>query len=342
MAFQVINFIILLVLALATLRNVIAHFLSIPADKPWSWVFYPQYDKQLLRQLLRELGIDEEVVRTQIRRSRSTVNVAVRAETSLVELLSKYIVTTENELYYGHGGLFKSRFYVNTMDAALNSDDLRTMADLIADLVYRREDRPIPDYVLTPKAGNPLLGRKFAEMHRLISVLGKDPAENSYARIDPADAQLSLLVNFEGARWLLRNAAQTPSKALRGILVDCNATSGTQVLGAIRAFNDNLKAFQRETASCTNIDPIGEAYILFSPNHGDALDRAFRQHGIVCHRYFDLEEDLKRELYEYRDSTGFTHLDYMRDDHREFIDQFIKKLWDRDLFRTTARPQDSQ
>ena len=329
--------IIIIILALETLRNVIAWLGIVPKGKKYSWLIYRSYSSLIVEDTLTALGFtnqkQKEILNTITYLGDS--NVIKGAAKELVLLLSNYTRETTLELTYGKNTPVNTKYYINTMEASQNPLHLDIMCKIMMSLINK--DNSIhkrPDFIITPKIGNPVFGHKFAEMNRMICLLRKGGSDKSRAQFDhTADITTSavdnLRVNYEGFQYLLNksNELQVGNKPLYGVIIDCNASGGSEILETIQEFNKLIEQTHLK------IERIQYAYILFRPDvHADA-DKSFHENGYFLKRYFDLDEDTKKLLIDIK--TPKTNLTKRKSKKNAIeIMDILKELYDKHYIKT--------
>jgi hypothetical protein len=128
--------------------------------------------------------------------------------------------------------------------------------------------------------------------NKVLSIIAKDKNE----LIESGQYLLDCQIKYEGLLDL-KNKAKDFKRNLKGIAVTCNLANGGSFLDAIVTFNDNLKELKK-VGYPLNIDPISHVYVLYRAINDSKLDQNFNEAGLICYRYFDLTEDLKKNLYD--------------------------------------------
>lgn len=337
--FSIINGLILFVLALATLRAVIRNFFPIiPRDRKWSWIVYNQYDKELLLNVFRKLGFTEDTVIKGLRRAESESRFTSPPlpsyyDKELIELVSKYIYYSKKPLTFGKNSIVKTHYYINTMEASHNNEHSKLMCEIIGSQVIK-EIGHLPDFIICPKAGNPLLGRRFAHTYQIISIFGKSSEEKSLANIDEFDYKNRLLINIEGSNYLIKKAEENVHKQLEGILIDCNTSSGTQIIDVMNNYNEIIKNIRTDSGEKINIEPIKKAFVFFVIVDEESkidIDNNFEKKDYNLYRGYDLTEELKKQIYNFIDKNK--ELKYYTRKGKIFIDEFIRKSKDLNCYK---------
>jgi hypothetical protein len=280
---SIINDVILGILALATLREVIAMVGIVPRYRKWSWLIYNKYDDTVIAQTLGKLGLSLDDIKERISKPKYHGQFLDK----LICLCINNITKSEDETAsYGadRNNSVSSQYYINTMEASHDKEDLDTMIDCIVHLSKKK----LPDFIITPKFGNSYLsagiGRRFPNVK---TILVKDPSDGSYWHGESSKSE----VNFEGINKLV-DYSRVANKELYGIAIDDNASRCTTIQETIKMFNETI------CSKYPNIKKIDEALVLFRVKT-DEIDG-----DIKVHRYFDLDEDMKQYLWEKRQGIG--------------------------------------
>ncbi|WIV13135.1 hypothetical protein [Proteiniborus sp. MB09-C3] len=329
-----LNMIILFILSLTTLRDIVAMTGWISFNSKFAPLVYGRYDKEIIKKCLQELGFSPsksneicialEIISRENRVEDSLCEDKVNLY-KLIELISKYIVCFDNYIQYGKITPTSSKYYVSTMEASKNDEDLMKMAYIIShlintDFIKQKIDRT-PDFILTPKSGNPLLGSKVAEINKYISVFRKSPEDESSSRISRKEYYKELMTNYEGT-WELLEKSSKSDKKLFGVAIDCNLSGGKQIINMMEHFNNIIENEK------LNIDKVKNAYVLFrADSDGEDIKEKFNAYGFTISKYFDLDENVKKLLYEYKNkSTNGNYLNMFIGEDKEKIEEIIGRL----------------
>jgi len=198
------------------------------------------------------------------------------------------------------------------------------MSDLLIYLIKVIYSKNL-DFIIVPKSGNPLLGSHIAKKINARCILYKDKDDASRAN-DPQVAtgescpELDLKINFEGANFLDRN------KNLRGVVLDCNTSAGCKLIEVAQEFNKAI------TKANTNISKITDIFTLFRVDDMcKDIDAEFKYKGFKLHRFFDLNESLKQDIFKMQHEDIDCH-----SNKRQHIDDIIEKMNSSDLLRLNA------
>lgn len=321
---NIITAFILILLAIATLRDVIIKFNLYPKKGFLSRWFKSNYEIQLLKDALEDMGYTKSETEEIFQISKETEKKfkELKCPEYLISLIVNYIYTLSDEKEYGNNTKHKSKYYIPTMEMVHNDDYLIMMTTIMCSLIASDEKRKKNiDFIIVPKSGNPLLANSVAKNYKANLLVLKGKKEESSIKIAiEEDPNIYFKINFEGGNELLKRAEANPNKKLNGIVVDCNASGGAQVLDAINNFNAMVDK------GVINAEYVSAAYVLFraddSENKFDNKMINTNRYRLV--RYFDLNEELKCELSDYALKNKAT--DYINEENIKTIDGFIDKL----------------
>lgn len=298
-----INYIILTLLGLMTLRDIVGLMGVVKYDDSFlSNLVYGRYDKQIIKRTLRELGYNNE---TKVKKGNKVL--ALQSELNikacdkginikkLTFLVSEYILKFDQDITYGKNTPVSTKYFINTMEASKNPESLQKMIELIHYLVYLEVRNGtlsgMPDFILTPKNGNPLIGSAYADRYEIMSIFAKSKHDRSRSTFKRTN-MLNYQTNFEGAIALSKLESLNITRELIGVAIDCNVSGGTQILEMMKDFNDCIKTHS------LNIEPIKVASVLFKVDKKDInIDRKFAEENFVIKRFFDIDEESKKALY---------------------------------------------
>lgn len=288
-----IDKIILIFLGLMTLRDIIAFSGIVPQNKKFSWIIYNNYDSYIINETLKSVGIEKQDVKSLIsKKTFEKTHHEINLE-NLIEIISKYIIYHQGKVEYGYKTPINTTFYISTVEAAYEPDYLSWMCFLINDLVldnYNKKNIPkLPDFIITPKGGNTHLGRTFADSRNILFVTSKYSVRSTYVTFLKNEYEYNLKTNYEGSWKLLEKQKDSEQDKLYGIVVDCNTTTGEQIIDTISDFNHLISELK------LNVEQITDAFTLFRPvdNEECDIDQKFESSGFKLHRYFDLTESNK-------------------------------------------------
>lgn len=295
---NIVNIVILSILSVKSLLDVIIMTGILPENR-FTKILYDNYQKVFISKTTRSIHkkispmLDEKKGHQYSRHE--------KPEEYLISLLSRYVCLYPNNCY-GVDTKSKSDYYINMLDASLNKEDLDDMEKLIYELIsFERKDRI--DFIITPKNGNTILAKCYSDLHRCVPLFWKSESNSSkviYTTIDEmTQFPNQLFVNFEGSSHLNFDR----SKKLRGIVLDCNCSGGKGLLNSMDEFNRILK----ENDLLEKVELVKEAYVLFrSDIQGENIDLKFEHKDCSLKRYFDLDEEMKKRIYEskYQSKNG--------------------------------------
>ncbi|MCL2321559.1 MAG: hypothetical protein FWC47_05555 [Oscillospiraceae bacterium] len=294
MTIDIIGWIILTILAIDGIRDTIARVGWFPLNSGRiSNFIYGRSDEKIIEKALISLGYEKsEATKIKYGMTKSRINelhqmTAKICYRKLIQIIKKCLIKTPSMRY----GSSTTNYYIHTMMGSQNQDILKDMSELLIHQILQDYSDSLPDFVIVPKSGNPLLGRYVASQLRAQCILYKDPNEKSYANNPDADLGnsnpgLDFQINFEGAYYL------DEKKPLKGIVIDCNVSGGTQLYNATKAFNAIIEQMALPYQKIQNI------YTLFRVDDAHMnIDTFFEQNGnLKLHRIFDLTEQIKEEI----------------------------------------------
>lgn len=275
------------ILIVHLLRELISAAGLFPPDSKLGRIFVNHAQRAAVMETLRVLGVDHARVSQKLRAAPPP---AALSSDQLIALLTRRIAKFDQEIMYGQSTPVSSSFYINTMEASHDNNDLYLMVQLLNRLVLHFRDQTLPDFVLTPKAGNPFLAAGYQRLFGVPVMLRKATSDRSRARVLTGSEKLDL-VNFEGSeaiKALMRNG----HGPLRGIAIDCNTSGGTEIRESVEEFNLEIERLK------WNVEKVTETFVLFRPDNRTNVDKLFEEKGLKIHRYFDLNENLKRKLFD--------------------------------------------
>lgn len=212
----------------------------------------------------------------------------------LLTVLADNTASFGYEIAYGETTPNKSKYYVDTMSAALSESYLSEMAELMRFVVSQRKAgaRPI-DFVLAPKTGNVLLALAVSQKLAARCIYRKGDANNSRARSGEQSvgrkAAETRNVNLEGFQALLEHAKER-SGPLYGICIDCNCSGGGEIARTIQEYNTTARSLPDYFSS------MEEAFVLYRPDRSKMKSQCEDGQGISIERLFDLTEGQKKTL----------------------------------------------
>lgn len=331
-----INDIILLLLGLDTLRFIIASMGIVKRDLPiLGRMIYGKYDISIVEEALEELGYsrqDSKRIKESLQNASKQGSFPEKDSAGmLIHILSQYIIKFDNEISYGvlakNKSLSYSRYYVNTMEAVHNNGNLNDLAVIMIRLMKQKLDGKSPDFLVVPKGGNPLLAQAVANDLGISLIIAKDWNDSARPQ-ESAERDKIYKIRYEGLDLLL-NSNPNPGIKYRGVIIDCNTSGGTQLITIVRELNDTIKNCKLP------IEEVTEAFVLFrllkkapgkSAGYED-INKKFEDAGCVLHRFFDLDEEDKSNIYELRD-----HKNYYDPSSQEDIHDAVKKIKDKKQF----------
>jgi hypothetical protein len=311
-----IDQIILGILSVSTLitvlRLVLVQIDIVPKDRKLSFLVYGN-SVDLNRKILSDIGFPIENTRNRI----SKFNIPKDSEIfdKILCVCINSIYKTENRNYYGNDTQVNTQYYVNTMEAVHDKGNLEDMVNGILDLCGRFCKRS-PDFIITPKSGNPILAYGITKQDpSKFTILIKSPRDSS--RLTGIEME-AMHINNEGINRLLEHIKNNKiERRLYGIAVDCTASGGRNLKEAIKSFNETIVEQYKE-----KFEKITEAAVLFRVDSVQDIDKDFESNKMKIYRFFDLTEEIKKEMYEiqiskktpilYNDRSHIKHINELK------------------------------
>jgi hypothetical protein len=310
----IINGIILLILGLSTLRWVVAKLGIFSMNKKFSYLLYDKYDSGIVSETLRRIGLTENEVRNHI----SLIRIPKDADMldKIICLCFNNVIDFQKEMQYGRDSPVRSRYYINSMEASYKPNEREIMVQGILYLCVNRMSR-IPDFIITPKNGNPHLSYAISEYKKdIYTIVVKSEREGSYV---PNGGE----VNYEGISALVTDIKDHADKKLFGVAVDCNASGCGNLKNIIKRFNEEI-----QNKYTDNISVIDTAVILFRPDS----DNINNDDSVKIYRYFDLDEEIKKDFVELKQKAG-KKIAYNDGKYKRDINDLKKKMRERNLIK---------
>lgn len=318
-----VNEIIIAILSFDTLRSVIAMMGVVKRETPiLGRLIYGKYDVIIVEEALRELGYSEkESEKISNRLKRASKRQGCPEEDlplKLLFILSRYIVKFDKDISYGMVSKGKtlsySKYYINTMEAVHDPGMLKDLSGIMISLI-RHKGKEEFDFIIVPKGGNPLLAQYVAGELGIALIIAKDINDSARPQENTEKERLAG-IKYEGLQVLLN---KNPSKNMKGIVIDCNTSGGTQLITIVKDFNDLLNRGKYQ------ISPIEDCYVLFKLVKRDnyngkevSIDKKFSDVNCKLHRFFDLDEEDKSDLdnisyTDYYEAYGSEKLNILKD-----------------------------
>lgn len=233
----------------------------------------------------------------------------------LTSLLSRYTFVFPREVKYGED---RTRYYINTLGASLSERDLRIMTWYILNLVSKKLQEI--DFVVSPKTGNVLLGYSVAKELDALFLIVKSTEERSRVK-GVNNEEILTEINIEGSNFLLEKVknleGSADNKALKGIIVDCNFSGGTQILTCYKELKRVLdsKGVSKKRVELKNVFTLFK--VDSSPINSE-LQRLVDSGSLYIYRYFDLDEKAKEILYQIKEnnSTLSAFINHLRETNK--------------------------
>jgi hypothetical protein len=309
------NTIVLAILSISTIRWIVAKIGLVPKDSKFSFLVYDKYDAGIISETLGRIGLTVTDVQNYI----SLIKIPKDANMleKIICLCINNIVEFPEKIQYGHNSPASSKYYINSMESSYDPAERRIMAQGILDLCADKIKR-IPDFIITPKNGNPHLSYTISEEKKNIHmIVVKSEQEGSFV---PKGGE----INYEGITALVKDIRDHPDKIFFGIAVDCNASGCSGLKNIISRFNEEIQnKYQR------NITAINKAVILFRPDSDNNIDD--NSDPVTIFRYFDLDEEIKSDFSELKRKSKkllFNDKKYNKD-----IKNVTRKMQDKKLIK---------
>lgn len=314
--------IVLIYLSLETIRWVLRISGYINPDSKFGRIVYGDYDRRLLTSALKDLGFSraqqDYIIKGAQKNATEVISNDITKENAAIQLiilLAKYIVKLPTNSIYGINTPSKSEYYIDTMEASHNKDDLKKMVSLIKILIA--ECGYSPSVIITPKGGNVILAKRIANLYSAAYLMAKDQSDSS--KLTAEDKRIEFMVNYEGSFGIVDSGCRNTC-----VLVDCNTSGGGQLLNIIKDLAD-----RKSSSECKIEVPSPQnAFILFRVDDSkEYLDQEFINNNCPLIRYLDLNEDTKRQLYELKtNSVEPNQPDFYYKNDREHAEKILDNL----------------
>lgn len=333
---DIFTYIIMGLLSLDTIRAIIAMTGWVKPEAKFAWIIYGRYERNLIVTALKELGFQsqksEEISKNLKKVSeneRDTYGItAENAAEQLIILIAKYIVHFDQPIQYGGTVITTSSYYIDTMEMAHNEKDKQMMESIMAHLYLSKGNTKKPEVIVTPKGGNPLFALAVANHYAANFVIAKSKHDNSRITSVKNGDYTDFFVNYEGS-WNVLNSVNDQWC----IIVDCNISGGSQLIDIV----NDLRTIVSNTGAI-KISVPHEVYVLFrADSDGVDIDRKFYDNGCKLYRFFDLDEDLKRQIYELKQRAGKDRSpDLYYESDKKQVEEIILKMKEKNLFFYTS------
>lgn len=296
------NNLVLLVLALDTVRAIIAATGIFGRNIPIiSRLIYGKKDEDVVSEAFKMLGFHKneiESIKKRIKKEAKGRSAFPKKDSSrrLTYILAKNTIEFENDISYGlispEKQISYSKYYINTMDAVHNDNDLEELSLIMTRLIEKNINNCKPDFIIVPKGGNPLLAQNIARKLKLKLVIAKDKNDSARPPQDTEEMKI-FSIRYEGIKELLYCNER---KKYSGILIDCNTSGGTQLINIVKEFNNFIEKCN------VPIEPISKAFVLFKLVKYDSnkievkIDKQFDDINCKLYRIYDLDEEDKKAL----------------------------------------------
>ena len=247
------------------------------------------------------------------------------AAEQLVVLISKYIVHFNRPIQYGGSRTTTSSYYINTMEMSHDEKDKQKMTSIMAHLYAKKGDSTKPEVIVTPKGGNPLFAQSVANHYAASFVVAKSKEDKSRITSVTDDVATDFRINYEGS-WNVTTSHRPPNC----IIVDCNTSGGSQLIDIV----NDLRRISSKVGTVMIPTPA-VAYVLFRADSGKELDinQKFQDNDCRLYRFFDLDEDIKEQIYQLKQSVGVDRdPDLYYSDDKKQVDDIIRHMKEKKLF----------
>lgn len=308
---DIFTWIIMALLSLDTIRAIIAMLGWVKPDAKYAWIIYGRYSKNIVEKTLKEMGYSlvdgKELTSTGINKKNALKH--------LIVLLARYTVKFDQPIQYGGRKTTTSEYYIDTMEISHKKRDRMRLKAIMVHLINKKSTGTgVPQIIITPKGGNPLFALEVSEYYRASFLMAKSQVDKSRITFADNNDILNFKINYEGSWPALKSAGA------KCIVLDCNTSGGSQLL-------DIVTELQIASGrSNINIEPPREIFVLFrADDNGDNIDQTFSDHHCKLYRFFDLDEELKKDLYDLGVKT-------QKDDQAEMgiynedIEESVKKI----------------
>lgn len=316
-----INQIIIFLIGLITIREIIAAFFYVPRDKKWSWLIYNKNDENMIKFVLQQLNLNDKKL-NRLSKIDYPIHEMPSPVHRLISLLSRHIYKSNDHLSYGKDTIVNTRYYVNTMEAIHDRSDAVIMCTLIQKLIASEScHASAPDFIITPKLGNPLLAYKYAEQCEIMFVISKPGDDLDKSRARNAPEEFSFKINYEGAKDVI-DRARNLGRKLNGVALDCNVSNGSQLKSTVDNFNKYIEKLDLP------INKIEYGITLFKVDDKDDLDFKDMQHtqSFIIMRYFDLSEKVKEMIYSKSQEYDEKYLNFNNDGSKKDINDIFTEI----------------
>ena len=301
-------------------------------ESKYSWVIYGRYERNLIVSGLKELGFQEkkseQILKNFRRVSANERDMYGITKDNVVEqlviLISRYIVHFDQRIQYGGERTTTSSYYIDTMEMSHNEKDKQLMVSIMS-FLYELNNSTKPQVIITPKGGNPLFAQAFAKYYEATFIVAKSSNDKSRITSVTGDPYMDFHINYEGS-WNVANGVN----AQECIIIDCNTSGGSQLIDII---HDVRRIFDQTSA--IKISPPNKVYVLFradsDPKHN--VDEKFKDNQCELYRFFDLDEDIKAQIYKLKESAGDERVpDLYYDADKRQVDEIIDQMKKKNLY----------
>ncbi len=270
--------VILALLGLITIRQLVAQNFDIPLPDRLKWLLYNKKD------------LNPPVLCRRIYDINSTFNDKRPSSAVIEDLLAldcRHVKYYPGGIMHGRRALISSDYFINTLEASYNEQDLEIMVKAIRALIAKSNLATDIDFILFLKSGNQILANNIYPRDSNIIHICRIDGGKGFQPLKTTQNPSDFSILYENLDRLLEVAKIRQSgEKLTGIVVDCSVSSGSGIANCIKDFNDFVKRHHLA------INPIKDAFVLYS--HKPYTDNS----DFTLHRYFDMDEDIRKMIYE--------------------------------------------
>ena len=245
------NSIILAVLAILTIRDLIANNFDIPINKKFSWLLYNKRDKEV--PYCYQLD--------KINRDRTPINLKSPLIERMIIIMGNHTKHFEEGVFCDRKNKIKVNHMVNTLEASYNYEELMVMADIISKMCNEISINTKIDFIISLKGGNVLLAKKLLELHNdeIIHITyNRNLFFESFgvSESNQNDLKFAKDLKFENIEELIQYSKRQNRK-LNGIVIDCSFSSGDGIVKCVKDFN---KIIENENLNINLINKVRTIY----------------------------------------------------------------------------------
>ena len=271
----------LLVLGVASIRQIIAQNFDLPIPNKFRWIIYDKKSNQ--QPVLCKRAYEVNKIKESDDIKKDPLN-------EWLGVVSRNIKNYPGGIRHGSEGRgIESNYFIDTLAASYSEKDLKAMVFVIHHLIRQSLDYTADfDFVICRKNGNTKLAEnvfKYAG-DDVIMVCYHDM--RSKFPMHPHYSAEYLNSDYENLARLCEEAEKRDtSHRLNGIVIDCSVSTGKGLKKMINAFNEMVDK------NHLNINPIEHAFVMHTNGKFDDSDINFELHRLV-----DMDETARRLIHE--------------------------------------------